>query len=216
MTINEVQTVNIPLSSYQVISQRGVALVVSLVMLVAITLIGVFVMSNSHLEWLMTNNSRFQSDAFMLAESTLKAAEATLTAEAKVPDHCPSIAWGDPFYNDEAPLPNPDGLFPLKDPNKLADWNNFTTSASALIDAPSGTTNNYVIDYLGCTINASPVPVGATCGVDIESIYTYRVWARSISGNGASRIIRSTFTWPKSASNMCYDPHRISFTEISS
>lgn len=191
-----------PLSSNQIIFQRGAALVVSMVMLVAITIIGVFTMSNSHLEWLMTNNSRFQSDAFMLAEATLD------VAETNIPNDPSTVSWGDPFYND-AVLPNPDAL--PSDPNQLSSWNSYTSSAA--INAPAGTTNNYVIDYLGCTIESGSGPCG-TAGT--ASIYTYRVWARSISGNGASRIIRSTFAVRLSAGGVISAPRRLDFTEIPS
>jgi len=199
------QNVTVTPSSYQVVLQRGVALVVSLVMLVAITLIGVFVMSNSHLEWLMTNNSRFQSDAFMLAEDTLKSAEAT------IPNEPAGISWGDPYFDDSAPLYSD----PLpSDPNQLSNWSAYTTQPLTILEP--GTINHYVIDYVGCTIHMAVPANPADCS-DISNtrIYTYRVWARSISSNGASRIIRSTFTVEITSSGAPFR-NRIGFTEISS
>ena len=193
----------LPSDTYRVIAERGAALVVSLVMLVVVTLIGVSVMSNSHLELLMTNNSHFQSDAFMLAEATLKAAEGT------IPDDNATITWGDPFYNDDAP-PNPDAL--RLDPNQPSSWNIYTAPAPAILNFPASTTENYVIDYLGSTIISGAGPCGA---IGSECIYTYRVWARSISSSGASRILRSTYAVTISASLAPERRGRIAFAEIS-
>jgi len=59
--------------------QQGVALIISMILLLVITLIGVAVMGGSRLEWLMANNSHFQSDAAMRADATLRVAESKIT-----------------------------------------------------------------------------------------------------------------------------------------
>jgi len=171
-------------------------MVVSLVMLAAITLLGVLVMSNSRLEWLMTVNSRFQSDAAMRAEATLKYAEDLIAAT--IPD--PAVydwSTADSFYSDAPPLPN---IYALSgDPGNDVSWINnafVTDSASAGISAPSGTRNDYVIDYLGGYSEASPIISGGTdscMGSDNISIDLYRVWARATDGKGSIRIAQSVF-----------------------
>ena len=137
-------------------TQNGAALIVSLVLLVATTLVGVFVMSSSHLEWLMSNNSRFQTDAAMRAEAVIQQGESdiqnTILSNIPIPGYPSSFNSANQYYYTPTnPLPA------AVDLTKINAWNGSfsTASASTAIGAPPGTTNEYLIDYLGCTL-ASP------------------------------------------------------------
>ena len=163
-------------------TQRGIALVVSLVMLVAITLIGVFVMNSSRLEWMMSSNSRFQSDAGIRTEAALRDGENTIVST-------PFISWDitPGFYNSST-------LINTKDPRKVSNWSNFTS-----IIATTMTPARYIVEYLkqSCLKNLFPFDTTILCTSPPGSIYirinTYRVWALASDNKGTARIAQSTY-----------------------
>lgn len=165
-------------------SQRGAALVVSLVLLVAITLIGVFVMSSSHLEWLMSSNDRFQSDSELRAEYALVVGE----NKAKNID-ATTYPWSnnDAYYNNLNP---PDAL--PADPRDITKWD---PAAFNTLNTTTISPAEYLIEYMGCSKPGTGSGCGAPCLVpDTVCIYTYRIWAHAVDSKGAGRIVQSTFT----------------------
>jgi len=172
-------------------AQRGAALVVSMVMLLVITVIGVAVMGGSRLEWLMANNSHLQTDAYRNAEIALVQGLATI---------------GNP------PTPNPYPSAPLITwpPQDLADvtkWNDGTVVSIPVAPTPPTGSGAYVKEYLGCSeyINSSPLPPYHLQSVTIATpgncpgssniiAYTYRIWALGTDGKGAARILQATRT----------------------
>ena len=170
-------------------TQRGVALVVSMVMLVAITLIGVFVMSGSHLEWLMSNNSRFQADAEMRAEAALRDGENDAYNNISDPSTYNWGDGGDAYYSSDPASPD----IPA-DPRNIANWDThaFNTRPATTIssvDYPA----EYLVEYMGCD-NPSGGGCGACHDYSASCIYTYRIWAHAADSKGASCIVQSTFT----------------------
>src|SRR3569623_37895 len=157
------------------VRQQGVALIISMILLLVITLIGVAVMGGSRLEWLMANNSHFQSDAAMRADATLRVAESKITGVLGLYNG----PWGGAFYDDSPPAPT----HPLPyDPSVPANWSLLTkATANTDINAPAGTDNDYLIDRLGCT-DATPPPSGNLVG------QLFRVWSRSTDSKGTTRI----------------------------
>lgn len=165
-------------------SQRGVALIVSMVMLAVITLTGVMAMRNSRLEWLMTNNSRFQTDAAMRAGSAVREGENTVISTPSA-----SIIWdATPGFYNSATLIN------TKDPRKTSNWNNIAAIAAANLSPAS-----YIVEYLeqSCLANSPPYTTAIACasapGLIYLRISSYRVWALASDGKGAARIAQSTF-----------------------
>lgn len=176
-------------------AQRGVALVVSMMMLVAITLIGVAVMNSSRLEWRMAANNAFQASAYTQAEVALRAGEQqiiqnTCTGGAPIlPNsnncHPNNFGWSatntDSFYASTDPLPG--------NPRAVGTW-----AAGFGAAAPGG--GRYAVVYRGCT----EVGVGVTAPCNPApawapqmSIFTYEVWAYGIDAQGAARIVQSTY-----------------------
>jgi len=163
-------------SSFHAQRERGVALVVSMVMLVAITIIGVFVMNSSHLEWLMSNNSRFQTDAEMRAEAALRDGEKTIEN--------PPSPWDSTngLYNSAT-------LTGTMDPRKVSSWANLNTLNATTL-APA----QYVVESLGASCLGSssssnplgPISCGSQPGWTYLKIDTYRVWALATDGKGLS------------------------------
>jgi Tfp pilus assembly protein PilX len=151
-------------------TQRGVALIVSLVMLVAITLIGVYVMGNSRLEWLMTSNSRFQSDA-------------DFRAYAAVRD---GIAWVQSDQTHVSPPTPADLRLP-------SSWNLSSPDPATSITSPG--TNQYHAEMLSCAQGDTPggTPCDPSdCSKGNTCTYTYQVWARASDSKGTERIVRAT------------------------
>ncbi len=175
---------NADLPVHRTNSQRGAALIVSMVMLAVITLIGVMAMRNSRLEWLMTNNSRFQTDAAMRARSAVRDGEITVISTPSA-----SIIWDSTpgFYN-SATLTN------TKDPRKTSNWSNIS-AITAVTLSPA----RYIVEYLeqSCLANSPPYNTAIVCTSVPGSIYlrmsSYRVWALATDGKGAARIAQSTF-----------------------
>lgn len=73
-------------------AQQGVALVVSLVLLVVVTLLGLSGMRTTTLQERMSANLYDRSLALQAAESALSAAEAMITANPDVGDDCITVA----------------------------------------------------------------------------------------------------------------------------
>jgi len=180
-------------------------MIVSLVLLVAITLIGVYVMSGSHLEWLMSSNSRFQTDAELRAEAALLEGEDDVKTNVVDPT---AFDWtaNDVYYNDLDPLYalNPD-------PRDIANWTTATFNTAPAASIPPA---KYVIEYVGCVYvgigtGCDPCgPAGAIC------YYTYRIWAYAADSKGASRIVQSTLSQKAEAPNPPSAPFRIAFAQI--
>lgn len=173
--------------------QSGVVLVVSLVMLLLLTLIGISGMQTTSLEEKMAGNLRDQNIAFQAAESALLA--------------------GENFVNAAAPLPAAfnctNGLFLPYDADcdgtkeSVAVWNNptlwrddtlsviFNTDGDvASIDLGHTSANpRYLIEYMGDSCATLGVPCPAA---DLRR--NYRITARATGGtNNAVIVLQSVY-----------------------
>ncbi len=88
------------------VRQRGAALIVSLLILIVLTLIGVSAMSTSSLEEKMASNSRDLNLAFQAAESALKDAERFIDNLASVSAFDGSVAGLYPPVSENNPPPD--------------------------------------------------------------------------------------------------------------
>jgi type IV pilus assembly protein PilX len=164
--------------------QTGAALIISLVILLAMTLIGVSSMDSAVLELKMAATMQQQIVALNRAEATLIDAEETI--DAIVADPSP--------YNFETP---DDGFYPAVNALDLehANWDGVATEAG-----PEHTDNGlddddqYVIEYLG----RMPIP-GESVRMDPNGViaggmvYTFRNTTRSSSGRDVVRIVQSIY-----------------------
>ncbi|MEJ2567222.1 MAG: PilX N-terminal domain-containing pilus assembly protein [Gammaproteobacteria bacterium] len=160
-------------------TQTGAALVVSMVMLLVITVIGVAVMSGSHLEWLMANNTHLQTDAYRNAEIALAQG---LSNIVNPPTSLPTVS--------------------TLTPQELVDvtkWSDGTITSTPVLTTTG--TSAYVTQYLGCGEYGTPSPLtfkNNDC-TDLPSTsyvyeYVYRVWALGTDGKGATRLLQATRT----------------------
>ena len=162
-------------NSYGTFSQKGAALIVSMVMLLVITAIGVAVMSGSHLELMMSNNSQLQSDSFRNAEISL----------AKGANNLPP--------NPTAPL--------TPDPSNIDNWANnaLNITPTSVTSAAGSVIGSYVAEYLSHSTYSRTAPynyVNSTnpcqSGDPDFCLDVYRIWAYGVDAKGAKTLLQKT------------------------
>ncbi len=164
--------------------QTGAILIVSLLILFAMTLIGISSMDSAVMELKMASTMQQQVVAMNRAEATLQAAETridTITTDAGV-------------WNFETAS---DGFYPATNTLDLeqADWSDFSVEEGPVhSDNSVDDDDSYVIEYLG----AKPIP-GETVKLDPNggiaggAVHTFRNTTRSASGRSVVRIVQSIY-----------------------
>ncbi|MGX5650433.1 pilus assembly PilX family protein [Hydrogenophaga borbori] len=152
--------------------QRGVALVVALILLVLMTLVGLAAMRGVALEERMSANTYDRGLSFQAAEAALKEAEsivetarptpaalaACVNGICGAPNPANTERWLDPLL---AVPPNPGG------------WH----SATVVVNGGISITPQYIIEYLGDTFPCQPGNPAST-----NDCKRYRITARSAPG----------------------------------
>jgi len=169
-------------------NQKGIALVISLIMLLLITMLALFSMQGTVLEEKMSGNSLDKSMAFHAAESALRAGEDYLEGLSIVPQSS---------FSDTG---NSDGLWTEADAGTTPRWeediwsNNaksksVTTSLSNLASNP-----RYIIEYLTEIIEEEDLVnlnnIGETTGSG--SINVFRITAYGVGGSANARAFLQT------------------------
>lgn len=142
--------------------QRGVALIVSLVLLVVITLLGVASLRGVVLEERMASNQYDRSIAFQAAEAALREGEAIAESTKPTPTGttctdgvCPTPAAADtPRWEDD-------------------DFDGWKAATSSLGDL-AGDSPEYIIEFLGADF-----PCDTSKPLENQNCKRYRVTARS-------------------------------------
>jgi type IV pilus assembly protein PilX len=147
--------------------QSGAVLVISLIMLLLLTLIGVTGMQTTGLEEKMAGNMRDRNLAFQAAESALSAAEASLSPT--LPNFVTSGTNG--YYSSAAAMPAIDS------DTFWATGNTHTYSGDTLVGIDSSLQPRYIIQDLGCAT--------ATC----PGVHNYRITARATGGTSSAVVI---------------------------
>lgn len=146
--------------------QRGVALVVALILLVVMTLVGLAGMRTVTLEEKMTASTFDRSLAFQAAESALREAEAVVEAATAHP-----VAG--------AVLPSSCTAAPCWE--LTTGWNN----AAALVNGSISVPPEYVLEYLG---------EAGSCDSSGNECYLYRITARIKNVTERSQVVlQSTY-----------------------
>lgn len=163
--------------------QAGVALFISLVLLLILTIIGVSAVQTTSLEVRMSRNEHDNLLAFQAAESALRDAEVQLEA-------IPTVAAFDGTA----------GLYPIADLGLDDVWEgaavwtggNSVTTANAI----QGTAESarYVIEYMGAVVReenahqqGDPYAEGG-----IDRIEMFRITARGVGGTANSTVLLQT------------------------
>ena len=146
----------LPSSARPLHRQRGVALIVALILLVVITVIGLAAIRTSTLQEKMAGNTFDRAQAFQVAEATLQLASATILPPATTPD--PATYQANAYTNCAN---NPCLDNPANDPNVPASaWTLPPTATNAAAGAGSivtlyGNNPSYIIQYMGACSAAS-------------------------------------------------------------
>lgn len=180
-------------TSFNLTKQKGSVLILSLMILVVLTMIGVSSMSSSSLQEKMAGNFRDREIAFQAAEMTLAAAEDYITSTINTSN----IGSADGLYN-QFNGPAPHNAFTGNDAGTISNWWTGTDSL-ALNAAPINKTIAEVRTQPRYTIEARE-DVGVDEGTDInvggygEStgggiITSFRVTARGTGKSDSTVVI---------------------------
>jgi type IV pilus assembly protein PilX len=152
--------------------QSGVVLVISLVMLLLLTLIGVTATQVTSLEEKMAHNMRDRNLAFQAAESALREGEAFLT-QATLPSF--TLAGTNGLYSETATPPRFDD-----------DWSVFSSVNYSGTLGGISTTPEYVIQRLGSGAGGGSSSLDAATFSEAEM---YRVTARGVGGTATAVVV---------------------------
>jgi len=155
--------------------QRGLALIMSLVILLVLTLLGVTSMNTSNLQTLMTNNSQYQTSALHSAEEVVIAAEAVVNAH---------IASGT--------TTQPTGYYYIGvNAENEIDLSSFNWDGTNVASVGSA---KYIVEYTGdTTINAASLAWRQSQGIAGDTISVFRITARAPASRGAMRYVQTVF-----------------------
>ena len=161
--------------------QRGMAMFVSLTMLLLISLIVLHAARSSTLELLMGNNAQQTAQALMRAEDSAVAGETLV--EVNYPNG-PTIE----FIAAQGQTPA-SGLYMVDqiDLNSV-DWTGYGAERVGTGDAY----REYIIEYLGSTAaTGGSLSVGA--GAASNKRFFYRVSGRGVASRGGARVVQTIF-----------------------
>ena len=153
--------------------QRGIALIMSLVILLILTLLGVTSMNTSNLQLLMTSNSQYQMVALNTAEEVIS------TAQKTIKDTVGIIGAA-----------RPAGYFDTDVPKDITsfDWDG---TGAANVTAKN---SKYIIEYLQTqTLNSSSKAWLQSQGISGDNVSVFRITARTAASRGAMRYVQSIY-----------------------
>ena len=160
-------------------TERGAALVVSLILLLIMTIIGVAAMNGARLEVSMAGMMQREEVALRSAERTL--AEGERYTENNIDNHISTEVEGHYLPGDEPDVSQTDWTF-------LAIQNDEGESEEVARD-------EFVVEYLGLMpLPGSALNDGGDPSIPGDKINTYRVSARSETEGNAVRIVESIYT----------------------
>jgi type IV pilus assembly protein PilX len=159
-------------------NQRGMVLIISLIMLMVVTMIGLSSARISVLEVLMGANTQNSVESLMVAEDSALSGEIKITEEfGGAPTYDLSVATDDGLYLDENIV------------IETVDWSSMTTE----IETRDGQQDReYIIEYIGPrTVPGSSLAIGTGKTSDIR--YLYRVSGRGNSERGSARVVQTIY-----------------------
>ena len=170
--------------------ERGVALIISMILLVLITMVGLASLRSVVLEEKMTANFYDRSLAFQAAEAGLRAGEAVTVAQASTtPPHAQGLALAIPTSNTQCSSSCSGGICSPAGTHCEGRWNiagftGWTTATSVTLNTQAGAAPQYFVEFLGNTFpcDSNQPTSNMTCA-------RYRITARSQAGADRSEVI---------------------------
>ncbi|MCP4334139.1 MAG: hypothetical protein GY785_15895 [Gammaproteobacteria bacterium] len=160
-------------------SQRGVSLVVALVMLLVLTLIGVSSMNTAIVELKMAGSMQQQGIALNRADELLLVGEQDVLSIVTTPAAFDFATAGDGYYV------TADNI----------DVHNLNWAAAGLNSIQGANADDvYVTEYLGAMeIPGESVKKGTDGRIIGGAVHTFRITSRSATGRGALRLVQSIY-----------------------
>ncbi|MEM7217897.1 MAG: PilX N-terminal domain-containing pilus assembly protein [Pseudomonadota bacterium] len=163
--------------------QQGIALFISLVLLLVLTIVGVSSVQSTSLEERMARNAHDSVLAFQAAESALRQAETWLLANAPLPGQfTPAGANG---LWETAPF----GVSPRWEDAGV--WTGTTSVQVPVALQKVDAQPRYIIEYVATVVqDDNPFEVGRGAGSNLsEEINVFRVTARGVGGSANAQVL---------------------------
>jgi Tfp pilus assembly protein PilX len=161
------------------VKQRGVSLIVAMIMLLVLTLIGVGSMNTAIVELKMASSAQQQSRALNRADELLRVGEENVLDMVDDP-----AAFN---YN------TPDDGYYLKADN--IDVYDIDWAGQGLASIVGDTADDvYVVEYMGAeTIPGESQKIGTDGRIIGGAVHTHRITSRSATGKNALRLVQSIY-----------------------
>ncbi len=160
--------------------QKGVSILVALVMLLVLTLIGVSSMNSSIVELKMATSMQQQGIALNRAEEMLRVGETNIDTIITNPAAYDFAAAGDAYYITADAI----DVYQI-------DW---PTQGLVSIKPDANVDDTYVIEYLGTKpIPGESVKIAPDGRIIGGAVHTFRITTRSVAGKGAIRLVQSMY-----------------------
>jgi len=160
-------------------AQRGISLVVALIMLLVLTLIGVSSMNTAIVELKMAGSMQQQGIALNRADELLSVGEDDVDAITTAPAAFDFSRAGDAYYVNADAI----NVYDI-------DW-----AGQRLTSIPGANAgDSYVTEYLGAKeIPGESVKVGTDGRIVGGFVHTFRITSRSATGKSALRLVQSIY-----------------------
>lgn len=166
-------------SKYITTTQTGSALVVSLMILLVMTLIGVTAMSGSNLEEKMSGNTRDTMLAFQASEAALRGGERVVA----------NLVTTAPFAGCSSTYTYALGCRP--DVTSAATWTNAATYSGAIDKIK--TLPKYIIEYTGVAPGSPSLTIDNYGDNSLQDITTFRITARGTGGTDSAVVLLESY-----------------------
>lgn len=161
--------------------QQGLALIMSLVILLVLTILGITAMNTSNLQLLMTGNSQYQTLALNTAEDVIRTAEDFVQDYVTGVQALPANGYYDLATDAEVDLSS-------------HDWTN---------DSVASGSSNYVIEYAGDqNLDSASLAWRQNNGISGDTVSVFRITARTPTARGAVRYVQSIYVSLESPLNL--------------
>ena len=155
--------------------QRGAAFVISIIILIALTLIAVTATNVANSDLVMTNGFENENEAFIGAENSLSVGERILADQFAGAPAFDFDQKGDGYYSE--------GTIVIDS----VDWDDIESENGGVSGA------EYIVEYLGpAPLAAGSLNVGA--GAATSQQFVYRIVGRGTSSKGSVRLTETIFS----------------------
>lgn len=164
-------------------SQQGSTLVISMIVLVAVMLLGTMAMITSNTQYKLAGNLQFLDTAMNDAEATLHQAESRMKSGAIDYNHADFFAASSVSASSSGLYPKGANLDPLE-----MSWN---SSDSALLSP-----GRYMIELVSTNnvLAGGDLTLGGTTSHMCTRVNTYRITSKGVSWRGTERHVQSFYS----------------------